>query len=131
MAHTVLVVDDAMDMRIYLKSLFKGQGVCVEVARDGSEALARVRKGGVSLIVLDIMMPGEGGVLMYRRLKMEPELSQIPVIMHSAISERMFTHYLRLEEGLGEALAPPLAYFEKPAEPGRLKAALAKGLQLC
>ena len=60
----VLVVDDAMDMRIYLKSLVQSLGLEPVAARDGTEALRKLREEPFHLVILDLMMPGEGGILM-------------------------------------------------------------------
>jgi len=117
----ILVVDDAMDMRIYLKTLVKGMGYEPVVVRDGTEGLAAVVEKPIALILLDIMMPGEGGIIMYRALRQNEKLKHIPVLIHSAVPERLFFHYMAMEARSGHSLTPPDAYFEKPADPVRLK----------
>lgn len=87
----ILVVDDAMDMRIYLKTLVKGMGYEPVVVRDGTEGLAAVAEKPIALILLDIMMPGEGGIIMYRALRQNEKLKHIPVLIHSAVPERLFS----------------------------------------
>lgn len=118
---TILVVDDALDMRVYLKTLIQGMGLAAVAARDGSEGLAAVGTMPVALVLLDIMMPGEGGVRMYRALRQHEAFKCIPVLVHSAVPERLFAHYLAMEARSGHRLMPPEAYLEKPAEPLRLK----------
>jgi DNA-binding response OmpR family regulator len=90
----VLIVDDEMDMRIFMKTLFETSGWQPQVTRDGGEGLVQARQAPPDLIVLDVMMPGEGGALMYRALKDDAQLAQIPVIMLSAVKPDVFHHYL-------------------------------------
>ena len=52
-----------MDMRIFMKTLFETSGWQPVVTRDGAQGLAEARREPPDLIVLDVMMPGEGGAL--------------------------------------------------------------------
>jgi len=118
---TVLVVDDEMDIRIFLSTFFKANGFNPVMCRNGREGIEAARSHAPALIVLDVMMPEAGGARMYRTLKTDPDLSAIPVIMLSGVSERAFSHYLKMlrihEE---DGIAPPAAYVEKPPDPERL-----------
>ena len=84
-----------------------------------------------SLIILDIMMPKMGGIRMFRELKKDSNLKEIPVIMLSAISEKTFSHsYKQMSrQGDGE-LDLPAAYIEKPPEPDQLLEAIQTSLKL-
>jgi CheY-like chemotaxis protein len=114
---TILIVDDAMDMRVFMSALFKTNGYLTETCRDGSAGLAKAREIIPDLIVLDVMMPGTGGALMYKSLKTDRRLEQIPVIMLSAVGQRSFQHYLKmLNIQLAEPLPDPDAYLEKPPD---------------
>jgi CheY-like chemotaxis protein len=63
------------------------------------------------------MMPGEGGVQMYRQLKTDETLKDIPVIMLSAVAEKSFIHYLKmLNTQLNNSIPYPDVYMEKPPE---------------
>lgn len=118
---TVLIVDDAMDMRVFISALFKTNGYSVHACRDGSAGLAKAREIHPALIVLDVMMPGTGGALMYKSLKTDPGLAQIPVIMLSAVGQRSFQHYLKmLNLKLDTPLPDPDAYIEKPPDANHL-----------
>lgn len=113
----VLIVDDELDMRIFLSTLFKTSGYQVVTAKNGSEGLERARDLAPALIVLDVMMPKEGGALMYRGLKEDPRLSAIPLVMLSAVPSTSFLHYLKmLETRMGCTLPEPDAYLEKPVD---------------
>lgn len=111
----VLIVDDEMDMRIFLKTLLETSGYQPYLTRDGGEGLQKASEVTPDLIILDVMMPGEGGPQTYRRLKSDPELAHIPVIMLSGVKKDSFFHYLKmLNAGTGGHIALPAAYFEKP-----------------
>ncbi len=113
----VLIVDDEMDMRIFLSTLFETSGREVATAREGKEGIEKAGETAFDLIVLDVMMPGEGGVMMYRRLKTDQELKKIPVIILSAIAKKTFMHYLKmLNAQMTTPIPEPDVYMEKPPE---------------
>lgn len=85
--YTLLVVDDVEDNRDLLERRFVKKGFAVVTAADGDEALRRVEAGGISLIVLDINMPGTSGLDVLRRLRADPALANLPIIMATARSE--------------------------------------------
>ena len=84
---TVLVVDDELDMRIFLSTLLETSGYRPVATRNGTEGIAKAREISPDLIILDVMMPGEGGVVMYRQLRTDRTLQSIPVIMLSAVAD--------------------------------------------
>ena len=113
----ILIVDDEMDMKIFLSTLVKTNGYEPVVSKDGKDGFEKARSIKPDLIILDVMMPGEGGVQMYRKLKDDAELKHIPVIVLSAISWKTYSHYLKmLNVTLGDAVYGVDAYFEKPPE---------------
>jgi two-component system, OmpR family, phosphate regulon response regulator PhoB len=113
----VLIADDEMDMRIFLKTLLETSGYQPFITRDGREGLQKAREVIPDLIILDVMMPGEGGPQTYRRLKSDQELAHIPVIMLSGVKKDSFFHYLKmLNAGGGGGIPLPAAYFEKPVK---------------
>lgn len=117
----ILVVDDEPDMRVFLATLLETNGFRPFAAVDGLQGLEMVRKHKPSLIVLDVMMPKESGITMYRELKLDPALKSIPVVMLSALSRKTFFHSQRvLDEYKGEKIPEPAAYIEKPPEPEEL-----------
>jgi CheY-like chemotaxis protein len=66
-------------------------------------------------------MPRESGITLYRELKGDPELKEIPIIMLSALSKKTFFHSQKvLDEYKGEKIPEPEAYIEKPPEPDEL-----------
>ncbi len=121
----ILIVDDEMDMRIYLSTLLETSGYRPITCQNGRDGISKARSLKPDLILLDVMMPGDGGVKMYRALKTDPELESIPVIMITAVGGNSFAHYLNmLNAGLPRPVAPPANYLEKPVDPNTLLAAL-------
>jgi len=121
MAKRVLVVDDEQDMRVFMTTLLETSGYKPIAAEDGKQGLEMVRSKKPALIILDVMMPKESGIFMYRELKKDPELKDIPVIMVSALSKKTFFHSQKvLDEYEGGQIDEPAAYIEKPPEPDEL-----------
>jgi CheY-like chemotaxis protein/anti-anti-sigma regulatory factor len=86
MALKVLTVDDSKTIRMIVKKAFKGFDCELVEAENGVEGLAAAAKEKPGLIVLDITMPVMNGIEMLGRLKEEPDLKDIPVIMLTAES---------------------------------------------
>jgi CheY-like chemotaxis protein len=129
MAKKVLVVDDEMDMRIFITTLLETSGYKPLSAVDGKEGWEIACQKKPKLVILDVMMPNESGINLYRQLKSDPELKDIPVIMLSALSKKTFFHSQRvLDEYKGEKVPEPQAYIEKPPEPDELLEAIQKAI---
>jgi DNA-binding response OmpR family regulator len=86
MALKVLTVDDSKTIRMIVKKAFKEYNCELFEAENGVEGLAVAAKEKPGLIVLDITMPVMNGIEMLEKLKREPELKDIPVIMLTAES---------------------------------------------
>ena len=82
--YTVLIADDEHNIRHILDFSLHAEGFDVVSAHDGDEALAQARERKPDLIILDVMMPGKGGIETCRTLKQEPETASIPVILLTA-----------------------------------------------
>jgi two-component system phosphate regulon response regulator PhoB len=125
MAKKILVVDDELDMRTFVSTLLETSGYKPLTAVDGKEGMEVARKKKPSVIILDVMMPNESGIGMYRELKNDPDLKDVPVIMVSALSKKTFFHSQKvLDEYKGEKIPKPSFYIEKPPEPDELLEAI-------
>jgi len=101
----VLVVDDDPGMRTLLEAYLRDSGFSVETAMDGA-AMWRILEGGMpDAIVLDLMMPGEDGLSLARRLRSE---SNVPILMLSARGEEI-DRVVGLEMGADDYLAKPFS----------------------
>jgi len=117
----VLVVDDDVDIRKVVSKLVEKAGYITVEAKNGIEGMDKVRKDKPDLIILDVLMPKESGIRMYRELKMEEALNNIPVIVLSAIPKKSFFRSQKvLDEFAGQSIPEPEAYIEKPEEPEEL-----------
>lgn len=81
---TILLVEDEHDIQDLLKFHLERENLAVETADTGEDALQRLKSRTVSLILLDLMLPGIDGLEVCRRLKAQPETAAIPIIMLTA-----------------------------------------------
>lgn len=84
----LLIVDDDPSGRKTLESLLLGQGYTLAFAADGLEALSMAAELNPDLILLDVMMPNLNGFEVCSRLRANPLLSEIPVLMITALDDR-------------------------------------------
>jgi CheY-like chemotaxis protein len=114
----ILIIEDQMDMRFFLTTLLETNGFAPAVARNGKEGIEKAKDIHPDIIILDIMMPEEGGAQTYRKLKSDETLKDIPVIILSAVAQHTFSHYLKMLNTSGGLNIPlPDSYIEKPPEP--------------
>ncbi|HNS20737.1 MAG TPA: response regulator [Sedimentisphaerales bacterium] len=83
----ILVVDDEEDIRELVELNLDREGYRVLTCETGEQALAVARAQTPDLIVLDLMLPGIDGLEVCKRLKANPTLQQIPVVMLTAKGE--------------------------------------------
>ena len=90
MAHTILIVEDDLEIRLSLKELLELEGYTVLLAGDGANALELLMKPQAlpSLIILDLMMPIMNGWQFIKVKDQKPELAKIPVLTMSAVNDR-------------------------------------------
>ena len=81
MRHTILIAEDDKDITELLDLYLAGEGYQVVAAADGEEALKQLRRGGISLALVDIMMPKMNGFELIKELR---TFSDIPIIVLSA-----------------------------------------------
>jgi DNA-binding response OmpR family regulator len=106
---TILVVDDEPDVVTYLGTFFQDNGFNVIHAKNGREGFERAKTDHPDLITLDITMPEESGVKMFRELQAESATADIPVIIITGVTSE-FKHFLETRRQVD----PPIGYFEKP-----------------
>lgn len=81
MAKVLLIIeDDPLMVRMYQK-IFKFEGFEVETAFDGEEGIEKVRKLKPTVVLLDIMMPKMNGIQVLEKIKSDPDIKKVPVIM--------------------------------------------------
>ena len=114
MAGTILIVDDEADVATYLSTILKAHGHSVLIADSVRKAFEVLAESTPDLICLDIMMPRESGISMYRRLKQDDQTSGIPVVVVSGVeTEGQFDIRTYVEH---EDVPPPECFLEKPVK---------------
>ena len=101
----ILVVDDDREIRDLLARFLRKHGFRVDAAADGREMWRLLEAGRFDLIVLDLMLPGEDGLSLCRRLRAQSS-HNLPIIMLTAIGEEM-DRIIGLEMGADDYLAKP------------------------
>lgn len=101
----ILLVDDNADLRNGLEKLLTMKGYIVEAARDGSQALASMKRNKFppNLVITDLSMPNGDGWELRKNMLDDPELAAVPVVVMSAITPDPPTRHL-----------DAVAYLEKP-----------------
>jgi PAS domain S-box-containing protein len=85
---TILIVEDSLDGRQTLQTLLAAQGYTLAFAENGFEGLAKATELVPDLILLDVMLPGIDGLEVCRRLRANPLLAEVPIIMVTALEDR-------------------------------------------
>lgn len=108
----ILLVDDEPDMTYIVEFVLSSAGFEVTRLNDSREALSELRKGGYSLLILDLMMPHMDGFEVLEKVRSEKELADLSVII---LSSR------QLDSGETADLSSKDAVMvSKPFEPHRL-----------
>ena len=97
----VLVVDDDPDMVSVIRMSLEKASYEVMDAGNGKEGIEKAKKERPDLIVMDLMMPEMDGFEACKRLKADPEVKNIPVIVLTAIGEQLSDTKYAKDMGLG------------------------------
>ena len=116
----VLLIDDDADLCSLLGEYLGMQGLSVTVSHTGTAGLAQALAGNFSLVVLDVMLPGMGGLEVLRKIR---DASNVPVLMLTARGDDV-DRIVGLEVGADDYLAKPCNARELLA---RIRAILRRG----
>lgn len=114
MPKRILIVDDDPDLVEAVSMLLESKGLTPLAAYGGVEGLAKARNEKPDLIVLDVMMPDKDGYAVAKELAEDEQLSEIPVIMLTAVVDHIST--TEYSHASGKELVAD-DYFQKPVEP--------------
>lgn len=121
MGKNVLIVDDDPDVRVFNATVVENCGYTPIEAPNGEEGLKIIKKNPPDLVILDVLMPKQNGLRLYRELKTNKALLGIPVIIVSGIAKRTFLRSQKALTEFGDRPVPePESYLEKPVEPDEL-----------
>ncbi len=119
----ILLIEDEEDIAALIKLQAEAEGYKLHIEVDGINGMRAVEKERPDLVILDIMLPGQNGFDVCRKIKSHPELKSIPVIILTAKSEEIDV-VLGLELGADD-------YVMKPFSPkvlfSRVKAVMRRG----
>ena len=108
---TILVIEDEPDIVRWLTILFENNGYQVVSAQNGLEGIEKAKSESPDLITLDISMPTESGVKMYKNLHKDDNLSSIPVILVTGATPMLNTFLDKIK-----SLKKPAGFMEKPVK---------------
>lgn len=127
MSKKALVVDDNPDVRLYSVAALEKNGYTAFIAEDGESGLRMIKEEKPDLVILDVLMPRQSGVRLYRELKTAKSLKDIKVIVLGEIAKKAFLRSQKALTEFGGAEVPePEIYLEKPVEPEELSEAIKK-----
>ena len=116
-----MIVDDDPDVRLFNSTVVEENGYTPVEASNGEEALKIINKDAPALVLLDVLMPKQSGIRLYRELKTEKAFVGIPVIILSGVAKRTFLRSQKALTEFGDRPVPePESYLEKPVEPDEL-----------
>jgi len=125
MPDKILIVDDDVDTLKLVGLMLERQGYDISVASNGAQGLRKAASDKPDLILLDVMMPDMDGYEVTQRLRSDPKLAHIPIIMFTAKS-MLDDKVAGFEAGVDD-------YLTKPTHPAELtahvKAVLARSAQ--
>jgi two-component system, OmpR family, phosphate regulon response regulator PhoB len=129
MSKKVLIVDDDPDVRLFNSTVVEESGYTPVEAANGEEGLSIIKKDPPHLVLLDVLMPKQSGIRLYRELKTDKALMGIPVIILSGVAERTFLRSQKALTEFGDKPVPePESYLEKPVEADELSREIKKYL---
>ncbi len=119
-----LVIDDDVRLGALLREYLGKQEIEVTVVTDGEQGLDKLRRGRFDVVLLDLMLPGLDGLEVCRRIRANPELQTLPVLMLTAKGDDV-DKIVGLELGADDYLAKPFNPRELLA---RMRAVLRRGV---
>jgi CheY-like chemotaxis protein len=107
---TVVIIDDEADVVTYLGTALRDHGFRVLGTGEIGEGIGFIKRLRPAVVCLDLLMPGRTGLSLYREMRTDPALRQIPVLFISGLDMEA-----EIGRRLGE-LPPPEGYMEKPVD---------------
>src|SRR5512142_2243267 len=84
---SVLIVDDSLTVRMDLEEAFSSSGFRTTLCAGAADARRELTRQAVDLVLLDVLMPGEGGLELLRDLRRQPAMASVPIILMSTEAE--------------------------------------------
>lgn len=119
-AHTILVVDDESSQRELLEMVLAEEGYSVETASNGEEAVKKVSDRFYNLVVMDLKMPGMGGLEALKEIKQLSPTVQVLII----------TAYASVDSAVDAMRSGAMNYLTKPVDLEELKIQVEKTMEV-
>jgi putative two-component system response regulator len=107
----ILIVDDEYTGRETLQSILEGEEYRLEMAENGPQALEKARRLLPDVILLDVMMPGMTGFEVCERIRNDPQVAEIPIIVLTALDDRA-SLLTALQAGADDFISKPFDRYE-------------------
>jgi putative two-component system response regulator len=111
MSSTILIVDDEYSGRETLQSVLEGEGYHLIMAENGIQAIEKAKAHRPDVILLDVMMPGMTGFEVCERIRSDPQVAEIPIIIITALDDRS-SLLTGLKSGADDFITKPFDRFE-------------------
>lgn len=103
---TILIIDDEIISRYTLGALLESEERTLVFAEDGLQGLAKAKSMIPDLILLDVMMPGVNGFEVCRRIREDPSLAEVPIVMVTGFNDDAARSKC-FEKGANEVICKP------------------------
>lgn len=113
MCAKILVVDDEPDIQLYLQAALEDEGHAVLLLEPEASFLEIVQRERPDLVCLDILMPRRSGLTLFRRMRQDPDLRGIPVLLISGVAR---ARQLIEAESQADRDAAPIRVMDKPIQ---------------
>jgi len=129
MAKKILIIDDEPDVLTFLGTLLRKNGYDVVEAADGVEGMRKVIEVKPDLVCLDLLMPEKTGIKMYREMKKDQTLRDVPVVMVTGFMTPKVGH-MDFKKFIQERSIPaPEGYIEKPIDKEKFLEAIKEAIK--
>jgi CheY-like chemotaxis protein len=113
----ILVIDDEADTVTYMETLLQDNGYETISANDGHQGMEKAKKENPDLIILDVSMPEQSGMGLYRDMKKDSNLANIPIIFVTGVTgfggdDQAIKKFLNGRRNI----PAPEGYFSKPID---------------
>jgi signal transduction histidine kinase len=107
----ILIIDDEFITREILKSILSDEDYNLSFAENGEIGLQKAAKFDPDLILLDIVMPGIDGFEVCRQIRIDPYLSEVPIVFISSMNDKD-SHLKGIEAGADDFISKPFDKYE-------------------
>jgi DNA-binding response OmpR family regulator len=110
----ILIVDDDRDVYESMKIVLEAEGYAVDWATNGTEAIEKAKAGKPDLMILDVMNTDDEGFQVSYRMRQDPELLHVPIVMVTSVGTKTGFSFDRNRD---QDFLPVNEFLEKPVDP--------------